>query len=251
MNLEAIGVVRSPFPDKFLVPRQSGLGEVEGEVRVAPAWRDATRGLEGASHLWILSHFDAASEPQARRRTQRRPPLLGGKAPLGVFATRAPHRPNPIGLTLVELLGIRVDRGTRETVLAVRGLDLRDGTPVLDLKPFHPTADVPTGRPAALAWLARIPQKAADAPEIEWSAQASRFAEEWTENARGEPREAWAPRNLKTWLERLLREAGDPRPGARRATRPGFKARVLADLDVHGEVLPGRVRIDEIRRWKP
>ncbi|MFV8754479.1 tRNA (N6-threonylcarbamoyladenosine(37)-N6)-methyltransferase TrmO [Nannocystaceae bacterium ST9] len=135
-ELAAIGHVRSPWREKFGVPRQSGLAQVEATIELDPDWipREALRGLEQVSHLWIVSWFHGLHGPSFRPTV--RPPRLGGATRLGVLATRSPHRPNPIGLSVVRLLGID------DRTLRVRGVDLLDGTPVLDLKPYVPWADV-------------------------------------------------------------------------------------------------------------
>ena len=128
VSMRAIAHVRSDFSSKFGVPRQSGLvPALEADVVFAPEFRnpDALRGLEGFSHLW---------SPTVR------PPRLGGNARLGVFATRSPFRPNPVGLSVVELAGIE-ETADRGPVLHIRGADLMDGTPVLDIKPYLPYAD--------------------------------------------------------------------------------------------------------------
>lgn len=129
--------VRSDFPSKFGVPRQAGMvPALESRVVFEHEFRspDAVRGLEGFSHLWLLWEFNLS-----KRRTWSptvRPPRLRGRR-LGVFATRSPFRPNPIGLSSVELVRVELD-GPEAPVLVVRGADLVDGTPVLDIKPYIP-----------------------------------------------------------------------------------------------------------------
>ena len=139
--MKPIARVRSDFSSKFGVPRQSGLVEsLESLVVFEPEYRnpDALRGLEGFSHIWLIWVFDQAV--RSGWSPTVRPPRLGGNARLGVFATRSPFRPNPIALSAVTLAGIEE---TREwgTVLRIRGADLMDGTPVLDVKPYLPYAD--------------------------------------------------------------------------------------------------------------
>ncbi len=139
--MRAIAHVRSDFSSKFGVPRQSGLvPALEAEVVFVPEFRnpDALRGLEGFSHLWLIWVFDRAARAQWSPTV--RPPRLGGNARLGVFATRSPFRPNPVGLSVVELAGIE-ETADRGPVLHIRGADLMDGTPVLDIKPYLPYAD--------------------------------------------------------------------------------------------------------------
>lgn len=136
IELVVIGHVRSPWREKFGVPRQSGLASVEATIELDPdsVPREALRGLERVSHLWVISWFHGLREAEPFRATVR-PPRLGGSVRLGVFATRSPHRRNPIGLSVVRLLGIE------DRTLRVSGIDLLDGTPVLDIKPYVPWAD--------------------------------------------------------------------------------------------------------------
>lgn len=134
--------VRTDFPSKFGVPRQSGLvPELEARVVFEPQFRhvDAVRGLEGFSHLWLVWEFSLSVRPGWTPTV--RPPRLRGER-LGVFATRSPFRPNPIGLSSVRLERIEFD-GPDAPVLVVRGADLVDGTPVLDIKPYIPTDQHP------------------------------------------------------------------------------------------------------------
>lgn len=137
-TLTPIGTIASDFPDKFGVPRQPGLAdEARARLVLAPAFADpmAVRGLEGFSHLWLTFIFHL-SPP--RWKALVRPPRLGGNARIGVFASRSTHRPNRLGQSLVEL----VDVDTREGVtLVLRGADLVDGTPVVDIKPYLPWAE--------------------------------------------------------------------------------------------------------------
>ncbi len=152
--MKTIARIRSDFAGKFGVPRQSGLVEaLEARVVFEPEYRNsaALRGLEGFSHIWLVWVFDQAV--RAEWSPTVRPPRLGGNARLGVFATRSPFRPNPIALSAVTLAGMEE---TREwgTVLRVRGADLMDGTPILDIKPYLPYADC---RPEAVGGFASAP----------------------------------------------------------------------------------------------
>ena len=139
--MEIIARIRSDFPTKFGIPRQSGLvDELRATVVFEPEYRnpDALRGLEGFSHIWLIWQFS-----QAVRDTWSptvRPPRLGGNARMGVFATRSPFRPNPVGLSCVRLAGIGRDPELGP-VLVVAGADLMDSTPILDIKPYVPYAD--------------------------------------------------------------------------------------------------------------
>lgn len=157
MEITPIAYIKSDFPEKFGIPRQSGLvEELTATVVFQPPYRvpDALRGLEGFSHLWLIWEFS-----QARREGWSptvRPPRLGGNKRLGVFATRSPFRPNPIGLSCVRLLEVRQDR-EQGTVLVVSGADLLDGTPIYDIKPYLPYADC---KPEAVGGFAARPKGA-------------------------------------------------------------------------------------------
>ena len=145
-SIQAIARMKSDFPTKFGIPRQSGLVDaLESTIVFEPEFRnaDALRGIEGFSHLWLIWQFSQAVR-QGWSPTVR-PPRLGGNVRMGVFATRSPFRPNNLGLSCVRLLGVEE---TREygTVLHVGGADLMDGTPIFDIKPYlaytdsHPEA---------------------------------------------------------------------------------------------------------------
>lgn len=141
MQIEAIGVVRSCFGSKFAVPRQPGLcPSAWGELVLHPAYRsaDALRGIEGFSHVWLIFGFHETVE--AGWKPTVRPPRLGGNQRIGVFASRSTFRPNGLGLSLVRCEGIDTDHADGP-VLKLGGLDLIDGTPVYDIKPYLPYAE--------------------------------------------------------------------------------------------------------------
>lgn len=149
--MKIIARVKSDFPEKFGIPRQSGLTGLVSQIVFEPEYRvsEAFRGLEGYSHIWILWEFSETK--QAKQEKQKewsptvRPPKLGGNTRMGVFATRSPFRPNPIGLSSVRLEKIDFDCKDAP-VLYVSGADIMDGTPVYDIKPYlaytdsHPEA---------------------------------------------------------------------------------------------------------------
>ncbi|MGC3871801.1 tRNA (N6-threonylcarbamoyladenosine(37)-N6)-methyltransferase TrmO [Halomonas sp. GXIMD04776] len=148
VTLTPIGRISSDYPDKFGVPRQPGLVPAGRAVlHLLPPFDDpqTVRGLERISHLWLTFIFHRSPK---RWTPLVRPPRLGGNAKLGVFATRSTHRPNRLGLSLVELERIETTSGVR---LYLRGHDLIDGTPVLDIKPYLPWAE---SRPDAQAGFA-------------------------------------------------------------------------------------------------
>lgn len=140
-EIEVIARIHTEFPDKFGIPRQSGLvSALRGEIVLEPKFRsmDAVRGLEEYSHIWLLWDFSEAKR-EVRALTVT-PPRLGGKVRKGVFATRAPYRPNGIGLSSVKLERIYEDE-KRGPVIVVSGADLLDGTPIYDIKPYLPYTD--------------------------------------------------------------------------------------------------------------
>lgn len=142
--MEIIGHIRTDFPEKFGIPRQSGLVGTVGKIVFLPPYRspEAFRGIEEYSHLWLIFGF-SANKDRGFSPTVR-PPRLGGNKRMGVFATRSPFRPNPIGLSSVRLLSF--DLTAQGPILTVEGADLLDGTPIYDVKPYlaytdsHPDA---------------------------------------------------------------------------------------------------------------
>ena len=140
-EMRIVARIRSDFPEKFGIPRQSGLvPQTRARVVLEPPFDnpDALRGIEGFSHLWLIWLF-SESEREGFSPTVR-PPRLGGNTRMGVFATRSPFRPNPIGLSCVTLEGVEA-HGPHGVSLLVGGADLMDGTPILDIKPYHPLSD--------------------------------------------------------------------------------------------------------------
>ena len=139
MNI--IAHIHTDFPQKFGIPRQSGLVEgLSGAIVFEPEYRspDAVKGLEDYDYLWLLWKFQVP-EKQHWSATVK-PPRLGGNTPVGVFATRSPFRPNPIGLSSVRLERVELTEH-RGPVIHVSGVDLRDGTPIYDIKPYLPYVD--------------------------------------------------------------------------------------------------------------
>ena len=152
-SMHPIAHIRSDFAEKFGVPRQSGLvEELEADIVFEPPYRnpDALRGLEDFSHVWLIWVFDRAIRETWSPTV--RPPRLGGNTRMGVFATRSPFRPNSIALSCVQLADIR--QTAEGPVLRVKGADLVDGTPILDIKPYIPYAD---SHPEALGGFAAVP----------------------------------------------------------------------------------------------
>lgn len=139
--MKPIARIRSDFATKFGIPRQSGVvGSLQAEIVFEPEFRsrDAVRGLEAFSHIWLIWEF--SENVRAGWSPTVRPPRLGGNVRMGVFATRSPFRPNPIGLSCVRLERIKFS-DARGPVLHVAGADLMDGTPIFDIKPYVAYAD--------------------------------------------------------------------------------------------------------------
>jgi tRNA (Thr-GGU) A37 N-methylase len=169
MEIVPIAHIYTDFPEKFGVPRQSGLAKhLRGRIVFEKEYRnpDALRGLEGFSHLWLIWEFSANRKPCSQNSTKEilaqsiseetigkckwqptvRPPRLGGNTQMGVFATRSPFRPNPLGLSCVRISGIELNTPDGP-VIEVAGADLMDGTPIYDIKPYVRYADA---RPEAV-----------------------------------------------------------------------------------------------------
>ena len=234
--LRPIGVVRTPFVEKFGIPRQGGLvDEIHATLVLdAPYNREAAwRGIEGFSHLWLLTWFHADKGAEAALTV--RPPRLGGNARLGVFATRAPYRPNPVGLSLVRL--VQVERLDNETVqLHVAGADVLDGTPLLDVKPYLPYVEA---LPEARGGFA--PDDSGGRLRVVWTEQGRVACASWS---------ARYP-DLAALVEALL--ARDPRPAYRNDEDGGrvYGMRVY-DLDVRWRVRGDAVEVlDVIAALRP
>ncbi|MGM9936638.1 MAG: tRNA (N6-threonylcarbamoyladenosine(37)-N6)-methyltransferase TrmO [Candidatus Ornithomonoglobus sp.] len=139
-EMKIIAHIKSDFPEKFGIPRQSGLADTQALIIFEPEYRvkDAVRGLEGFSHIWLLWKFSESVRENWSPLVH--PPRLGGNTQMGVFATRSPFRPNPIGLSSVRLDRIEYSPALGP-VLHINGADLKDGTPIYDIKPYLPYTD--------------------------------------------------------------------------------------------------------------
>ncbi|RKQ41355.1 tRNA (N6-threonylcarbamoyladenosine(37)-N6)-methyltransferase TrmO [Enterobacter sp. R1(2018)] len=211
-TFEQIGVIRSPYKEKFAVPRQPGLvADGGGELHLLPPYNlaDAVRGLEGFSHLWLLFVFHQTMEGGWRPTV--RPPRLGGNARMGVFATRSTFRPNPVGMSLVELKGIRCQKS--QVILDLGSLDLVDGTPIIDIKPYLPFAEA---LPDAVAGYAQ------QAPEADMPVF---FTSDVQQQLAGLDKKY---PNIARFIQQVL--AQDPRPAYRKGEDAG-KSYAVALLD--------------------
>ncbi|AUX92478.1 tRNA (N6-threonylcarbamoyladenosine(37)-N6)-methyltransferase TrmO [Mixta gaviniae] len=218
-TFEQIGVIRSPWKEKFAVPRQPGLIEDGGgELHLLPPYnqQEAVRGLEAFSHLWLLFVFHQTMAGGWRPTV--RPPRLGGNARMGVFATRSTFRPNPIGMSLVELKGVRCHKG--QVALELGSLDLVDGTPIVDIKPYLPFAEA---LPQARAGFAQSAPPAA--MPVRFSALAQ---QQLADHQQRYPQ-------LARFIAQVL--AQDPRPAYRKGEEPDREYAVwLLDFNVRWRV---------------
>lgn len=221
-----IGIIRSPFKEKFGIPRQPGIvPDARGALEILPPFHQeaAFRGLSEFSHVWILFLFHG--NRRAEWKPTVRPPRLGGDRRMGVFATRSGFRPNPIGMSAVELTGI--SPGPESLRLDLKGIDLLDGTPVLDIKPYLPYADCITAAGGGFA---------AEPPKNDLPVTFSEEAE-----AVCARREQEIP-HLRSLLVQMLRM--DPRPAyyARSPKKKVFGFR-LYDFDVQWMFMDDGIRI--------
>lgn len=220
--MKVIARIRSDFPTKFGIPRQPRLAQhLQAAILLEPEYRDrnALRGLEGFSHIWLVWQFSEAVREDWSPMVK--PPRLGGNKRMGVFATRSPFRPNAIGLSAVKLLGIGDEPGLGP-VLYVSGADLMDGTPIFDIKPYLPLSDC-------------IPE-ATDgfAAETREHRLQVNFPQPWLE---------MIPEEKRTALLEVLEQ--DPRPGYQDdpARRYGF---AFSGVDVRFTVEGGTLTVCEI-----
>jgi len=202
-QFEAIAVMKTPFSQRFGIPRQPGLvPEAKGIIKFKndPDFQHALKGMEQFSHLWIVFVFH--DHGGNKWKPTIRPPRLGGKEKMGVLASRSPHRPNPIGMSVCEIESIDLNAKGGAEIL-VRGVDLLDGTPVLDIKPYIPYADsVPTANPGwAHEEIKKTPVIFEDPARLKIEAL-----------------ESTGEKGLKALIEQLL--TIDPRPGFQRRELP-------------------------------
>jgi tRNA-Thr(GGU) m(6)t(6)A37 methyltransferase TsaA len=215
-SIKPIGLVHSCFKEKFAIPRQPALAPAaKGEIEFFPPYNDplAIEGLEDVSHLWINFIFHQAMpktiDNKSEVRLRVRPPRLGGNKKIGVFATRATHRPNPIGLSVVKLDGVKNGR------LQISGIDLLDGTPIIDIKPYVPYADA---LPDAINGIA---SNSPELSQVEFNSEAL-IAAEVHEKRLGQP--------VKELIEQML--AQDPKPAYQKPDPERIYGVKIWDLEV-------------------
>ncbi|PSV09114.1 tRNA (N6-threonylcarbamoyladenosine(37)-N6)-methyltransferase TrmO [Photobacterium leiognathi] len=227
-SIDPIGIINSPYKEKFAVPRQPGLvpsarSEIilQGDANSL----EAVRGIEQFSHLWLLFLFDQNLE--AGWRPTVRPPRLGGNERIGVFASRATFRPNGIGMSAVELKGVRHENGN--VIIELGGVDLVDGTPIVDIKPYIPYSD-------------SLPQAqggfASSAPDL--------MPVCFSETALNQ-----LPSKNKAYYQTVISEvlAQDPRPAYKKG-KPDLKqyAVHLFDFNVHFSVTEQQMTVNQIEK---
>lgn len=214
-SVKPIAIAKTPFSQKFGIPRQAGLVAFPATINLLPPFHcyQAVEGLEQVSHLWIsfVFHQHVDKEPQL----QVRPPRLGGNRKLGVFATRSSFRPNSLGLSLVKLE--KIEQTEQGIVLHVLGLDVLDGTPIVDIKPYLPYAD---------SINEAFNHVAPDAPSprltVLWQAQAlAVLSNQWQDKST----------TYKHYIEQII--ALDPRPAYKQKQSIGEYAMQLFGLDIH------------------
>lgn len=226
-TISPIGYLHSCFKEKFAIPRQPQLAPAAtGVLELVPPFDngDAVEGLEQVSHVWLLFLFHQALEDKPRLKV--RPPRLGGNRSLGVFATRATHRPNGIGQSVVKLEKVEPGR------LWLSGIDLLDGTPVIDIKPYVPYADIVSDARNAIA----------DAPP-------AALPVHWTDEALSQAREhaLRLGQPVRELIEQCL--AQDPRPAYQKPPPERRYGVRLWDLDVHWHYpSDGEIRVLDLAR---
>lgn len=210
----AIGIIHSCFKEKFGIPRQPGLAPLAtAELELLSPYndRDALDGLESCSHIWLQFVFHANKRDEWKPKVK--PPRLGGNKSLGVFATRSPTRPAPIGLSVVKLVGI-VERDGK-LLLQLSGVDLLDGTPVLDIKPYVPYVDIV---PEAIN---RFASAAPHLIPVEFSHESADFCCDYRQKTQTD---------LETLIRQVLQQ--DPRPQYQDPEPERIYGMKLLDLDV-------------------
>ena len=228
-TFKPVAVVSSPYKEKFGIPRQPGLAEtVVSTLSLQPEYStpEIVRGLEGCSHIWLVFIFSECVDKGWKPTV--RPPRLGGNKRLGVFSTRSPYRPNPIGLSPVKLLDIKTQEGSVE--LLISGADLLDGTPILDIKPYLPYSDI-------------IPEATFPlADNIQLLEQTLFFSESALTALTTEEKRLQQP--LKSQITELLK--CDPRPAYKKNDSDKAYGVRLHDLNIRFRITDEHIYVDAI-----
>lgn len=214
-QVQPVAIARTAFRQKFAIPRQAGLVNIPASIELLPPFNQAqaVAGLEQVSHIWLTFLFH--QHLQQNVSLQVRPPRLGGNRKLGVFASRSSFRPNHIGQSVVKLDGI--SQSDKQLLLQVRGLDVLDGTPIIDIKPYLPYADSIADACNAIA--AEPPAKTL---EVVWPPQALQQLQQFAEHPLAD---------IQQWITELIQY--DPRPAYRGHETGSRHAMSLFNLDIH------------------
>lgn len=221
IEVQIIGVIHSCFTEKFGIPRQPGMvPSATAELELLPPYNreEVIRGLEQFSHIWV--HFLFHECVADGWKNTVRPPWLGGQKRVGVLATRSPHRPNHLGLSVVRLKGIIRDKdGCR---LQLSGVDILDGTPVIDVKPYVPYSDIVEGAECGYA-LGQVPEV-----DVVFSKESEGFCHDYEQST---------GRGIRKLIEEMIRQ--DPRPARQKqSAKTGF-GMLLWDVNVRFRVVDG------------
>lgn len=217
IEIEPIGLIHSCFTEKFGIPRQPGMVKsATARLQLLPSYgrEEMVRGLEHFSHLWVHFVFHKAVEEGWRPTV--RPPWLGGKKRIGVFATRSPHRPNHLGLSVVKLEGVVKERSGFS--LELSGVDFLDQTPVIDIKPYVPYSDA---IPTASCSYAQGQQPSV---ELHFSPEALAFCTNYQQKT---------GRQLQLLIEEMILH--DPRPASQKGNKNDF-GMLLWDVNIRWRV---------------
>ncbi len=232
-QLNAVAICRTPYKQKFGIPRQPGLVNAVGYIEFEPDFNhlDAVRGIEQYSHLWLLFSFH---ENLAQGwKTTVRPPRLGGNEKLGVFATRSTFRPNGIGQSVVKLHGVVQRKG--KVCLVISGMDLLDGTPIVDIKPYVPFSDAITDAKGGIA------QDAPILVPLTYTALATQQINLYSQQQQYQ--------DLAALIEGVLSQ--DPRPAYKKAKDdPKLYQVALYDLDIFWCVTAQGIEVLELKPTK-
>ncbi|WP_329416890.1 tRNA (N6-threonylcarbamoyladenosine(37)-N6)-methyltransferase TrmO [Acinetobacter indicus] len=228
LTLPIIGIMKSPYKEKFGIPRQPNLVQVESYIDMLEPYNDllAFEGIEAFSHLWLLWQFhDNKNQQQTKFRAQVRPPRLGGNQKIGVFATRSMYRPSPVGLSVVQLKQVKkVGKAVR---VYVTGSDLLDGTPILDIKPYIQYSD------AVMEAQSGYAQDEPERKQVVWTEQAAVQKQQLLQQHK-------ISAQMLSELEQVL--SLDPRPAYQEDETRLYKM-YFANIDVGFLVQPDQVLI--------
>lgn len=228
LTLPIIGIMKSPYKEKFGIPRQPNLVQVESYIDMLEPYNDllAFEGIEAFSHLWLLWQFhDNKNQQQTKFRAQVRPPRLGGNQKIGVFATRSMYRPSPVGLSVVQLKQVKkVGKAVR---VYVTGSDLLDGTPILDIKPYIQYSD------AVMEAQSGYAQDEPERKQVVWTEQAAVQKQQLLQQHK-------ISAQMLSELEQVL--SLDPRPAYHEDETRLYKMH-FANIDVGFLVQPDQVLI--------